>query len=585
MGIQGVQVELVDANGPTGITTTTDVNGNYSFSGLAAGTYGVIFTDPNGVLTGKTLVDPNDPNGNGDDTNDSDATGNTTTSTINNIVVNAGQNTPDNDAGAENLPGSLSGRYFMDNNDNDVDDAGDMGIQGVQVELVDANGPTGITTFTGVNGNYSFSGLAAGTYGVIFTDPNGVLVGKTLVDPNDPNGNGDDTNDSDAIGDTITSAINNIVVNPGQETANNDAGAELPNRQPEPTPDEAKICYDEAIAVDVLTNDTDPDNDNLTIKAINGDLIGVNDPKLIDGVEVTLNADGTLTFNAFGKDGPMGHLLAGEMETRQYTYTVDDGNGGMATTTVDVTFCGATDTIEKVFTLLPGSVEYQVRDENKDQDGDLTDFDFTKGPDAFTVNVIDASAILAGTFVSAYCLSYNDAVSSIAQQDAFAPAGSPLQLVADVKLADADSVGDGLAATQIGINGETAKENLDLINWIINQRFETVDNGDGTPGGETYTDFEIQAAIWALTDGQDLAARGAVGGIVLSNDNGAYGTKANAQEIVDAAIANGEGFVADAAAGDLVGVFLDADNQPPAENVQPFIVGYDLSYLFEDCIC
>ena len=38
------------------------------------------------------------------------------------VTVVAGEDTPDNDAGAEALPGSLSGRYFCDTNDNDVDD-------------------------------------------------------------------------------------------------------------------------------------------------------------------------------------------------------------------------------------------------------------------------------------------------------------------------------------------------------------------------------------------------------------------------------------------------------------------------------
>ncbi|MCB1925805.1 MAG: carboxypeptidase regulatory-like domain-containing protein, partial [Gammaproteobacteria bacterium] len=218
--IAGVQVELLDANGvPTGITTFTDADGNYSFTDLDVGTYGVKFTDPNGVLTGKALVDANV----GPDASDSDAIGDTVMSTITNIVVVAGQDTPDNDAGAENLPGSLSGRYFMDTNDNDVDDgqAIDMGIEGVLVELVDANGPTGVTTTTDSLGNYSFTGLAAGTYGVIFTDPNGVLAGKSLVNDNvGP----DDSIDSDAIGNTTLSTIDNIVVTPGNDTPDNDAG-------------------------------------------------------------------------------------------------------------------------------------------------------------------------------------------------------------------------------------------------------------------------------------------------------------------------------------------------------------------------
>lgn len=55
-------------------------------------------------------------------------------------------------------PGSLSGRYFIDENFNDVDD-GEPGVEGVLVELLDADGnPTGVTTTTDANGEYSFDG-------------------------------------------------------------------------------------------------------------------------------------------------------------------------------------------------------------------------------------------------------------------------------------------------------------------------------------------------------------------------------------------------------------------------------------------
>jgi len=221
MGIQGVVVTLVE----TGATTTTDSNGDYSFTGLAPGTYSVEFTDPAGVLAGKQLVAQDDPNGNGNDTNDSDASGDTSLSSISGINVTSGNDTPNNDAGVEDIPavpGSLSGRYFMDSNDNDQDD-GEMGIAGVAVMLLDAAGnATGATAVTDGNGDYSFTGLAAGTYGVKFTDPSGVLAGKQLVTADQ----GNDATDSDAIGDTTQSIIVGIDVTEGNDTPNNDAGAE-----------------------------------------------------------------------------------------------------------------------------------------------------------------------------------------------------------------------------------------------------------------------------------------------------------------------------------------------------------------------
>ena len=157
----------------TGATTTTDANGNYSFGNLAPGSYSVTFTDPNGVLDGKTLVTPNQG---GDEAVDSDAIGNTTSSTISNISVVAGQNTPDNDAGAEpvpSTPGSIGGRYFCDINDNGVDD-GEPGIEGIRVKLRDMDaGKIIANAYTDENGEYCFEGLDAGNYQVRFTGVDG----------------------------------------------------------------------------------------------------------------------------------------------------------------------------------------------------------------------------------------------------------------------------------------------------------------------------------------------------------------------------------------------------------------------------
>jgi len=155
-GIAGVEVELLDENGVgTGITTTTDADGNYSFEGLAAGDYGVKFTDG---VSGLTLVDANVG---GDDTIDSDATDvGGGMSTITGITVAAGEDTPDNDAGvADPATSTISGTIFMDNDDSDTETAGDMGLAGITVTL--SNGDTAVTD---ADGDYIFTGLIAGDY-------------------------------------------------------------------------------------------------------------------------------------------------------------------------------------------------------------------------------------------------------------------------------------------------------------------------------------------------------------------------------------------------------------------------------------
>lgn len=108
-----------------------------------------------------------------------------------------------------------------------------------------------------------------------------------------------------------------------------------------------------------------------------------------------------------------------------------------------------------------------------------------------------------------------------------------------------------------------------------------MDNGDGDPmggpdGDGTYTDAEIQGAIWGLTDNTLFVLPGG-------------GTDANAQEIIDMAIADGEGF--EAGIGEKVGIFLDpldgAINQfpggePNAQHTQAFVFGLN---LLEECVC
>jgi hypothetical protein len=84
-------------------------------------------------------------------------------------------------------------------------------------------------------------------------------------------------------------------------------------------------------------------------------------------------------------------------------------------------------------------------------------------------------------------------------------------------------------------------ENLDLVNWIINQGF--VGQPSGCDGNYTYGD--VQWAIWHLLE--DNPTPGALGSL------GDW-SECRAQEIVAAAYANGEGFVP--GCGDVMGIIL-----------------------------
>lgn len=83
--------------------------------------------------------------------------------------------------------------------------------------------------------------------------------------------------------------------------------------------DSASTNEDQAVTIDVVANDTDPDSDPLTVQS-------VSDP-----------ADGTATDNG---DGTIAYAPDPDTNgTDTFTYTISDGNGGTdtATVTVDVT--------------------------------------------------------------------------------------------------------------------------------------------------------------------------------------------------------------------------------------------------------
>ncbi|NDV42683.1 hypothetical protein [Flagellimonas sediminis] len=83
--------------------------------------------------------------------------------------------------------------------------------------------------------------------------------------------------------------------------------------------------------------------------------------------------------------------------------------------------------------------------------------------------------------------------------------------------------------------------NFDLINWIVNQNFV----GQASPSGGAYTFGDVQWAIWELIDDKNC---------VTCAYLGSDWSRTKGQEIVDAAIANGEGY--EPGAGEVMAVVL-----------------------------
>jgi len=161
-GIEGALVNLYESDGLTFITSTlTDADGLYQFGGLDAGDYVVRPDTTTGALNVAGLVLTADPEADGEPClggcDGEDA-----------VTLAQGQVYAGADFGYFLPGGVISGTLWIDFDDDGVVDAGEVGLPYITVELYSNDGVTLLaSTVTDVNGDYSFGGLADGTYRVI----------------------------------------------------------------------------------------------------------------------------------------------------------------------------------------------------------------------------------------------------------------------------------------------------------------------------------------------------------------------------------------------------------------------------------
>ncbi|WP_296490209.1 SdrD B-like domain-containing protein [uncultured Actinomyces sp.] len=171
-GFKDITVELLRPDGSVVATTTTDADGNYSFTRLAAGDYTVKVTKAGAIAD---LTQTEDP----------DATKDSTSGTV---TLNAGNPVQENINFGYVKKHAISGTVYLDQNRDKAKDGGDIAQSGVTVKLVDASGAVVATTTTDADGNYSFTGLNDGTY-TVQVDKTGPLAYTEQTE--DPSGNGD----------------------------------------------------------------------------------------------------------------------------------------------------------------------------------------------------------------------------------------------------------------------------------------------------------------------------------------------------------------------------------------------------------
>ena len=171
-GFKDITVELLGADGNVVATTTTDADGNYSFTRLPAGDYTVKVTKAGAIA-------------NLDQTEDPDSTKDNTSGTV---TLNADNPVQENINFGYVKKHAISGNVYLDQNRDKTKNTGDLPQGGVTVKLVDASGAVVATTTTDTDGNYSFTGLGDGTY-TVAVDKTGPLASTEQTE--DPSGNAD----------------------------------------------------------------------------------------------------------------------------------------------------------------------------------------------------------------------------------------------------------------------------------------------------------------------------------------------------------------------------------------------------------
>ena len=171
-GFKDITVELLGPDGAVIATTTTDTDGNYSFTRLPAGDYTVKVTKAGAIA-------------HPDQTEDLDSTKDNTSGTV---TLNADNPVQENINFGYVKKHAISGNVYLDQNRDKTKDGGDIPQSGITVNLVDASGTVVATTTTDADGNYSFTGLGDGTY-TVQVDKTGPLASTEQTE--DPSGQGD----------------------------------------------------------------------------------------------------------------------------------------------------------------------------------------------------------------------------------------------------------------------------------------------------------------------------------------------------------------------------------------------------------
>ncbi len=280
--------------------------------------------------------------------------------------------------------------------------------------------------------------------------------------------------------------------------------APIENNGPTGNNDTGAVNEDASVSVSsgsgVLSNDTDPDGDSLTVSAISGGSLG----SALNGTygQLTMSADGSYTYIANRDDADP--LDPGDTVTDTFTYTVSDGTD-TDTATLTITITGVNDPITAVNDTDAVNEDATINRSTSDSqelDHDDTDPDADDASGSFTITAIRTgresatSGTTAGTVGQALNGTYG--VLTVAADGSYSYAATR-------------SGADGLAA------GATA---IDYFTYTVRDHSSSPNDTDTAELAITVTGVGPNASndTGSVNESATLSANAGAG--VIANDTG-----------------------------------------------------------------
>ncbi|WP_313700339.1 retention module-containing protein, partial [Achromobacter sp.] len=261
----------------------------------------------------------------------------------------------------------------------------------------------------------------------------------------------------------------------------------------------------------VLSNDTDPDGDTLTVSQVNGNAANVGTAVAgSNGGTFTLNADGSYSFNP---GSAFQNLAAGETTSSAITYTVSDGQGGSSTTTLTVEITGTNDaptvtTLENRNNMDGDTVEYNLSGFFKDVDnGDVLTYSVDHIPGGLTFDET------TGTFTGKFANWASDHTNTGVKGEYLITVTATDKSGASVSQTFLWKVGNP-EPTAVADTNATTEDNI----LVVEHRTEGVLGNDTDPDGDPLHVSEVNG----VAAGVGSAVTGSNGGSFTLNADGTY---------------------------------------------------------------